>query len=111
VPATGVVAQRARLALAVVIYFLMGSSRGVGGISLSSEMMQLVPRHFMGRVQNTFYFFGTFLQITLGLAVGWVASRISLTAGFAIIAAVYAVAFGSACWPIPAQKAAAAAAK
>jgi hypothetical protein len=62
----------------------------------------------MGRVQNTFYFFGTFLQVTLGLSVGWIASRISLAAGFGMIAAVYAIAFGSACWPIKAQKAAAA---
>ncbi len=42
------------LALAVTIYFVMGSCRGMGGIALSSEMMELVPRHFMGRVQNTF---------------------------------------------------------
>jgi len=40
--------------------------------------------------------------------VGWVASRISLAAGFGIIAAVYAVAFGSACWPMGAPKAVAA---
>jgi hypothetical protein len=65
----------------------------------------------MGRVQNTFYFFGTFLQVALGLCVGWVASRISLAAGFVIIAAVYGVAFGSACWPIRAGKAVAAVAE
>jgi len=59
-----------------------------------------VPSHFMGRVQNTFYFFGTLLQIVLGITVGWIASRVSLTAGFGLIAAVYAVAFGSALWPI-----------
>jgi hypothetical protein len=46
----------------------------------------------------------------LGLAVGWIASRISLAAGFGVIAAVYAVAFGSACWPVRARTAAAAAA-
>ena len=40
--------------------------------------------------------------------VGWIASRISLAAGFGVIAAVYAVAFGSACWPVRAQKAVAA---
>jgi hypothetical protein len=44
------------LALAVTIYFVMGSCRGTGGIALSSEMMELVPRHMMGRVQNTFAF-------------------------------------------------------
>src|SRR5713226_4813640 len=88
------------LALAVLLYGLMGSARGVSGVAMNAGLMEQVPPHFMGRVQNTFYFFGTFLQVALGLAVGWIASRISLTAGFGVIAAVYAVAFGRACWPI-----------
>jgi MFS family permease len=92
------------LALAVVLYALMGSARGVSGVAMNTSLMEQVPKHFMGRVQNTFYFFGTFLQVALGLTVGWVASRISLTTGFGVIAAVYAVAFGSACWPVPATK-------
>jgi MFS family permease len=99
------------LALAVMLYALMGSARGISGVAMNTSLMEQVPQHVMGRVQNTFYFFGTFLQVTLGLAVGWVSSRISLTAGFGMIAAVYAVAFGSACWPIRAQKAVAAVAK
>jgi MFS family permease len=97
------------LAMAVVLYGLMGSARGVSGVAMNTSLMEQVPKHFMGRVQNSFYFFGTFLQVALGLAVGWIASRISLAAGFGVIAAVYAVAFGSACWPIRAQKAVAAA--
>ena len=88
------------LALAVLLYGLMGSARGVSGVAMNTSLMEQVPKHFMGRVQNSFYFFGTFLQVALGLIVGWVASRISLAAGFGIIAAVYAVAFGSACWPV-----------
>jgi MFS family permease len=99
------------LALAVVLYGLMGSARGVSGVAMNTSLMEQVPPHFMGRVQNTFYFFGTFLQVGLGLTVGWIASRISLAAGFGVIAAVYAVAFGSACWPIRARKAAAAVAE
>ena len=99
------------LALAVLLYGLMGSARGISGVAMNTSLMEQVPKHFMGRVQNTFYFFGTFLQVGLGLAVGWIASRISLTAGFGVIAAVYAVAFGSACWPMPAKKAVAAAAE
>jgi MFS family permease len=99
------------LAVAVLLYGLMGSARGISGVAMNTSLMEQVPKHFMGRVQNTFYFFGTFLQVALGLAVGWISSRISLTAGFGVIAAVYAVAFGSACWPVPAQKAVAAAAK
>jgi MFS family permease len=93
------------LALAVMLFALMGSARGVSGVAMNTNLMEQVPPHFMGRVQNTFYFFGTFLQVTLGLAVGWVASRVSLTAGFGVIAAVYAVAFGSACWPVEVEQA------
>jgi MFS family permease len=93
------------LALAVLLYGLMGSARGVSGVAMNTSLMEQVPPHFMGRVQNTFYFFGTFLQVGLGLAVGAIASRISLAAGFGVIAAVYAVAFGSACWPVRAMRA------
>jgi hypothetical protein len=75
---------------------------------MNTSLMEQVPKHVMGRVQNTFYFFGTFLQVALGLSVGWIASRISLAAGFGVIAAVYAVAFGSASWPIPVRRAVAA---
>src|SRR5258708_36381768 len=66
---------------------------------MNTGLMEQVPPQFMGRVQNTFYFFGTFLQVALGLAVGWIASRISLAAGFGVIAAVYAGAFCSARLP------------
>jgi hypothetical protein len=99
------------LAVAVLLYGLMGSARGVSGVAMNTSLMEQVPPQFMGRVQNTFYFFGTLLQIVLALTVGAVASRVSLAAGFGVIAAVYAVAFGSACWPIPAQRAIASAAK
>jgi hypothetical protein len=61
--------------------------------------MQEVPQHFMGRVQNTFYFAGTALQIVLALLVGAVA-QVNLVAGFSIIGLVYAVAFVSASWPV-----------
>lgn len=93
------------LAMAVLLYGLMGSARGVSGVAMNTSLMEQVPSHFMGRVQNTFYFFGTLLQIILGLAVGAIASRVSLAAGFGVIAAVYAVAFGSACWPVKAEQA------
>ncbi len=99
------------LAVAVLLYGMMGSARGVSGVAMNTSLMEQVPPHFMGRVQNSFYFFGTFLQVTLGLTVGWIASRISLAAGFAVIAMVYAVAFGSACWPVRARHAVASAAE
>jgi hypothetical protein len=53
----------------------------------------------MGRVQNAFYFVGTFLQIAISVTVGWMAQKISLAGGFAIIGAVYLIAFVSAAWP------------
>ncbi len=39
----------------------------------------------MGRVQNAFYFAGTFLQLVLALGVGAVAHKVSLVAAFAIL--------------------------
>src|SRR5271166_4192802 len=57
------------LLIAVLLYGLMGSARGVSGVAMNTSLMEQVPPHFMGRVQNTFYFFGTFLQVALGLTV------------------------------------------
>jgi DHA3 family macrolide efflux protein-like MFS transporter len=91
------------LALAVPIYFMMGSSRGVGGIALSSEMMQMVPRHFMGRVQNTFAFVASALQIATSLLAGEAAHRHGLIYGFWIVGAMYLGA-GLAAW-LPARHA------
>ncbi len=87
------------LAIAVLLYGLMGSSRGISGVAMNTGLMEQVPSHFMGRVQNTFYFAGTLLQILLALLVGSVAYKVSLTAGFAIIGLVYVLAFISATWP------------
>ncbi len=86
-------------ALAVVIYAVMGSGRGVSGVAMNTSIMEQVPQHFMGRVQNTFYFAGTLLQIVLGFLVGAV-SQWNLVAGFSIIGMVYAVAFATAVWPV-----------
>jgi len=89
------------LAVAVLFYAVMGSARGVTGVAMNTGIMEQVPQHFMGRVQNTFYFAGTALQICLALLVGAVA-QVSLVAGFSIIGLVYAVAFVSASWPVAA---------
>lgn len=87
------------LAIAVAIYGVMGSARGVSGVAMNTSIMEQVPIHFMGRVQNTFYFAGTLLQVCLGFLVGAMAQA-SLVAGFSIIGLVYAIAFASACWPV-----------
>jgi len=87
------------LAVAVLIYAVMGSARGLTGVAINTSIMEQVPQHFMGRVQNTFYFAGTSLQIVLAMVVGAVAQA-SLVAGFSIIGMVYVVAFVSAIWPV-----------
>jgi MFS family permease len=88
------------LPIGVGIYGIMGSARGVSGVAMNTSLMEQVPDHFMGRVQNIFYFFGTFLQIVLALAVGATAHNVSLPAGFAILGLVYAAAFISSSVPV-----------
>ncbi|MBA3915591.1 MAG: MFS transporter [Acidobacteriales bacterium] len=85
------------LAVAVSFYAVMGVGRGIAGVAMNTSIMEQVPRHFMGRVQNTFNFAGTGLQIILAMSVGVVAQK-NLTAGFALIASMYAIAFVSALW-------------
>ncbi|MBZ5682564.1 MAG: MFS transporter [Acidobacteriia bacterium] len=88
------------LFLAITFYLLMGSARGVGGVAMNTSLMEMVPQHLMGRVQNAFYFGGTFLQLVLAVAAGAVAHKISLVAAFAILACVYGVSFVAASWPV-----------
>ena len=87
------------LALAVLFYVLMGSGRGITGIAFGSSLMEDIPKHYMGRVQNTFYAAGTFLQVLQSYLVGAVAEK-NLTAGFAVIGLVYTLGFASAAWPV-----------
>lgn len=87
------------LAIAVMLYGIGGSARGICGVALSSNLMALVPRHLMGRVQNTIFFAGTFLQVAFGMGVGVVAHRYGLTYAFAIIGTMYFSAFVAALVP------------
>ncbi|HZP16866.1 MAG TPA: hypothetical protein VFB00_02795, partial [Terriglobales bacterium] len=91
------------LALAVLVYALMGSGRGITGVAMNTSIMEQVPKHFMGRVQNTFYFAGTSLQVLQSYLVGAVAQR-NLIAGFSVIGLVYALGFLSATWPVRATQ-------
>jgi MFS family permease len=90
--------------LAILIYFVMGSARGVGGIAMNTSLMEMVPEYLMGRVQNAFYFAGTFLQLVLALIVGSVAHRVSLVVAYAILACVYGLSFVAASWPVKASE-------
>jgi MFS family permease len=87
------------LALAVLLYGLMGSGRGITGIAFGTRLMEDIPKHYMGRVQNTFYAAGTFLQVLQSYLVGAVAEK-NLKAGFAAIGLVYTLGFATAAWPI-----------
>jgi MFS family permease len=91
------------LALAVVVYALMGSGRGITGVAMNTSIMEQVPQHFMGRVQNTFYATGTALQVLQSYVVGAVA-QVNLIAGFSVIGLVYAIGFVSATWPVRASQ-------
>jgi MFS family permease len=88
------------LFLAIATYFMMGSARGVGGVAMNTNLMEMVPQHLMGRVQNAFYFAGTFLQLVLAICVGTVAQKVSLVVAFAILASVYALSFVASSWPV-----------
>jgi MFS family permease len=88
------------LILAIATYFIMGSARGVGGVAMNTSLMEMVPKHLMGRVQNAFYFAGTFLQLLLAIVVGTVAQKISLIVAFAILGCVYALSFIASSIPV-----------
>jgi MFS transporter, DHA3 family, macrolide efflux protein len=90
------------LFLAIATYFVMGSARGVGGVAMNTSLMEMVPKHLMGRVQNAFNLLGTSLQLVLALCVGAVAHNISLVAAFAIIACTYGLAFVASSVPVEA---------
>src|SRR5207244_12140555 len=57
------------VAIAVTCYAVMGSARGIAGVAITSTMMEMVPKHFMGSVQNTLFFIGTSLDLVTIIAV------------------------------------------
>jgi len=87
------------LAACVAVYCLMGCCRALGGVAITSTMMELAPRHFMGRVQNTFYFLGTLLQLVFSFIVGTVSHTRGLAEGFAIVGGIYVLACFTGSWP------------
>ncbi len=99
--AHGTLAMQISLALmaCVAVYCLMGCCRALGGVAITSTMMELVPKNFMGRVQNTFYFLGTSLQLGLSFLVGSVSHTRGLAQGFAIVGGIYLLACLAGTWP------------
>ncbi len=94
----GVLGAGLALLAAVAVYCLMGGGRAVGGVAITSTMMEQVPKHFMGRVQNTFFFAGTLLQLGLSVAIGTVAHNRGLAQAFAMVGSIYLLACAAGTW-------------
>ncbi len=80
------------IGFAAACYFIGGSARGTGGVALSSSIMEIVPKQFMGRVQTLFGIATIILQITLAPVVGRVAHNVGLTSAIFMIATLYLLA-------------------
>ncbi len=77
------------LAIAVTLYFAMGSGRGLAGVAIGSALMHEIPRELMGRTQNVFTFAWILLQLMMTMAVGWLSENVSLATGFFVVAGSY----------------------
>src|ERR1700733_8116926 len=75
---------------AVTIQAIFGFCRAVSGVVAQSTLMMIVPRHFMGRTQSSIAIVTTILQVLMSVALGWVAQRFSLFAGFSLLGLMYA---------------------
>jgi hypothetical protein len=77
---------------AVAMQALFGICRAFAGVVAQSSLMSIVPRHFMGRTQSAMAVLTTILQLLMSFSLGWIAQRISIVAGFALLALMYAAA-------------------
>jgi hypothetical protein len=55
-----------------------------------AALMHIVPRHFMGRTQSAMAVLTTILQLVMSFALGWISQQLSIFAGFALLAVIYA---------------------
>jgi MFS family permease len=84
-----VVPFSAWIGVAAAMYFVGGTARGIGGVAISSSIMETVPKRFMGRVQTLFSLAAIILQLTLAPVVGHVAHNVGLTSAIFMIAILY----------------------
>ncbi len=75
---------------AVTLQAIFGFCRALSGVVAQSSLMSIVPRHFMGRTQSAIAILTTALQLLMSFALGWIAQRINIFAGFALLALMYA---------------------
>jgi len=74
---------------AVTIQAIFGLCRAVAGVIAQSSLMSIVPRHFMGRTQSAMAVLTTILQLIMSFSLGWIAQRINIATGFALLALMY----------------------
>ncbi len=82
------------LLAAVFFQVLFGFFRALSGVVAQASLMIIVPRHFMGRTQSAIAVLTTILQLVMSFALGWISQQLSIFAGFALLALIYA--FGTA---------------
>jgi len=76
---------------AVFFQVLFGFFRALSGVVAQTSLMQIVPRHFMGRTQSAMAILTTILQLVMSFALGWISQQLSIFAGFALLALIYAL--------------------
>jgi MFS family permease len=81
-----------RLAFALLIFLIMGAARGVSIVGVNTGLMEVVPKHYMGRVQNTFAIVSRLMQMLLGMLLGVVAHNVGVVAAFGALGMAYLVA-------------------
>lgn len=75
---------------AVLLQSCFGFFRALSGVVAQSSLMAIVPKHFMGRTQSAFAIFATVLQLGMSFSLGWIAERLTIAAGFFLLASMYA---------------------
>ncbi|MBZ5528891.1 MAG: hypothetical protein LAN71_13440, partial [Acidobacteriia bacterium] len=84
------------LAGAVALQAVAGLCRATGGVVAQSALLTIVPRHFMGRTQSAIAILTTSLQVTMSVALGWIAQSVGIATGFFLLALLYLAATFSA---------------
>lgn len=77
------------LAGSFAMQILFGFCRALGGVVAQSSLLAIVPREFMGRTHSAIAIFTTFLQLLMSFSLGWLAQKLSLFAGFTLLALMY----------------------
>jgi MFS transporter, DHA3 family, macrolide efflux protein len=75
---------------AVLLQFIFGFCRALGGVIAQSSLMSIVPRHFMGRTQSAMAILGTVVQLLMSFGLGVIANSAGIVAGYGLLALLYA---------------------